>query len=102
MTLRLSDFPRCCTTKILHEFGDSGTTPGESLTEDQIVEQATALINQARADGNAIITATTNDSQQTAVRALNRLGFAHSKWASKTRHPETRVRVWYLRLNRED
>jgi len=101
MPVRLQDFPRCCTMKILHEFGDSGTTPGDSLTEDQIVEQVTALVNQARVDGNAFVTATTNDRQETANRALNRLGFAHSRFGSKSRHPETRVRLWYLRLNKE-
>lgn len=103
--LDVFDMPNCCTMKVLSGFGQSAHgglhSRNRQTTEDGIVRDIEEQITLRRQQGMAMLLATTTDEQENANRALRRCGFAHSRFAEKTRHPRTRVRLWYLRLNKD-
>ena len=102
MALRVRDFPVCCTMKVITGFGGTQVagmhTRDVVHTEAEMLEDLERIIREQRGR-MAILTATTNDEQTDANNALREAGFAHSRWAEKESHPETRVRLWYKRLN---
>jgi RNase P/RNase MRP subunit POP5 len=71
----------------------------DTTTEAGLTRAINELVERARREGNAIVMASTNSQQELAVQVLRASGFARSRWAEKSRHPETRVRLWYKRLN---
>ncbi len=101
--LDLHPFPVCCTMQVITGFGGTEVagahTRGREATVDQLVTDLEQCCHTALDRGMAIVTATTNDQQTNANSALRQAGFAHSRWAAKTQHPETTVRIWYKRLN---
>jgi hypothetical protein len=98
-------FPNCCTMAVLTGFGGSAHGGAHSREREHTQEELVGFINTACTEqrdlGMAILTATTSDDQTLAVAALREAGFAHSRWAEKINHRDTRVRVWYKRLNTE-
>lgn len=101
--LELRDFPNCCTMQVIVGFGGTDVAGARLATNPsdraELATQIETLCTQARRSGKAIVHATTNNEQTEAVAALRESGFAHSRWAEKTQHPETTVRSWYKRLN---
>lgn len=101
--LDILDFPNCCTMKVLSGFGGSTVagrrTRDRQATQEQIREDLVTYQERLRVQGMAMAICTTNNEQVDANRALIAEGFAHSKWAIKGNHSETRVRLWYKRLN---
>lgn len=103
----IHNVPGCCTALMMVGLGPTDTAGIRARTanaqNDNTVDGLVVGINQhienARHNGFAILMATTTNQQLAGIEALRRCGFAHSKWAEKTRHPETRVRLWYKRLN---
>lgn len=106
MALMVRDFPVCCTMKILTGFGGTRVagrhTHGVNMSRAEMDADLGRIITEQRDRGMAVLSATTNDEQTDANAALRAAGFAHSRWASKGNHPETRVRLWYKRLNVEE
>lgn len=103
----LHDVPGCCTAKMMVGLGPSTTAGARARAANAQNDNSVAglrrdieqLVTRARDEGNAIIMATTTDQQMDGVEALKQCGFARSRWAEKSRHSETRVRLWYKRLN---
>ena len=103
MKIQIRDFPGCCTAMVL--CGLSGTATAEygpvrKVEKETIKKHLSLLINAFKKEGRmGILTATTNNNQETANQALRELGFKHSRWCSKKQHPNTKVRLWWLPVN---
>jgi len=99
LELQLDYFPQCCTARVIHSFGGTGTAIfAGDVSQKDIEEALERQINQGVDIGIAMLTCTTNDEQTNANKALLSKGFKHSKWMSKEVHPETRVRLWWYPL----
>jgi hypothetical protein len=103
--LDVREVPNCCTMKILTGFGGSAHgglhSRDREYTRPDLVAELIEKCDELRERGMAIVMATTSSDQEIAIASLREAGFAHSKWASKTTHRETQIRVWYKRLNPE-
>ena len=99
--MKAIDFPACCTASIMKDFGESQfAEDGDDLYPEAKIEKFIKdTIAVKRAYGDAMITVITNSEQKRANSVLRKLGFNHSKWAAKSTHPETKIRLWYLVLN---
>ena len=97
--------PNCCTMRVLTGFGQSAHgglhSRDAEYTQPELVIEIREKCEEERLRGMAVLTATTSDDQEVAIASLREAGFAHSRWAEKTNHPDTRVRIWYKRLNPE-
>lgn len=102
----------CCTVVQLHDFAESPqvydfynsdnnkkfynslTRRQEKLTVN-IIKQAIAKVLHSLLDFKAIIIATTNRNQKITNKALQELGFKHTKWVEKE-GGDSDVRLWWL------
>lgn len=98
--MEIKDFPHCCTARIVVNFGESDVAEGgdQAIDEQELDQYLADREHTYRAFGMAMLVATTNDQQTTANKVFLRRGYKHSKWMSKSTHPETKVRLWYLPL----
>lgn len=99
--MEIRNFPGCCTMKVAVGLGDTRTAEYNaygSTDADDVEEELLELVEGYKEAGMAVLTVTTNNQQKVANKVLKRMGFSHSKWCSKTQHPETRVRLWWLPL----
>lgn len=99
--LKSTEFPWCCTGKIIFNFGESsvnasgGFTPSEEDLRRQVVEQ----MGICKQYGHAFVCATVTQEQKIARRVLYNMGFKYSKWMSKSKHPENQVRLYWYPLS---
>lgn len=92
----------CCTASILVGMGGTKLaefTPDHKLTIEEMKGEIGEYLNQERIDGKAVVMCITNNEQTNANQALKECGFSSSYWMSKTQHPETQVKLWWLPLN---
>ena len=100
-----TDFPYCCTAKILAGFGESDVAEGgnrkysEEKIEEYILERIDIYGTPGAFSGLAALVVTTNSEQKTTNKVLRKLGFRHSQWMTKHQHPETKIRIWWYHLN---
>lgn len=94
----------CCTASILCGFGGTNTSeeyilPDEPYkTAEEIKDEIDRLVHRRTINGEAVVTAITNDSQTLANEALEDYGFQSSGWLTKPNHPETKVKLWWFPL----
>ena len=103
MSYKIMDFPHCCTSKLFYDFGESITAEGGSRKVDYKEELKTVvrLINyHINFRQLACLTAITNNEQKTANKIFRRLGFKHSPWMTKSAHKNTKIRIWWLQLDK--
>lgn len=103
--MRITDFPFCCTGKVLVGFGESNTAQAdwngraaERMSHDQKIDWITNELARYKRGGMAFISCTTNNQQKEINAVLKELGFRHSKWMSKKQHANTKVRIWWYCL----
>ncbi len=96
--MKVLDFTGCCTAKVIVGLGQTFTAEYEGKDDISVEDLTHALtyeVKRAKLRGMAIVTATTNNEQKTANKALKLAGFKWTPWCSKTQHRETRVRLWF-------
>jgi len=98
--MNIVDFPHCCTAHIMVDFGESYTAEGgaHSIKSSEIIKKLKFFCGMY--NYHALFVATTNNQQKTANKTLLKLGFSHSRWLSKKQHPNTKVRLWYISINK--
>lgn len=102
-------FPSCCTARVLIGMGKSATADYDAtlastkpLPDYELANEFISQMNAVRRSGDATIVLTLNSDQQQANRVLNKLkpfGWHASGWMSKNRHRETKLRLWYFRVD---
>lgn len=90
-------YPGCCTILVIHGLPNNFENENHI---DGFVREMEGIITQARIGGYAFVSAATTDNQA-CTEYMRSFGFVSSRWGSKARHPENRVKLWYLRLNKE-
>lgn len=96
--MRCKEFPHCCTAHVIVDFGESIIAEGGNHPITKDVIKAYIKMKARIYDHHAFLTATTNNEQKTANKALAELGFKHSKWMIKEQHPQTKVRLWFAHI----
>lgn len=102
----LHPFPGCCTMRVVVGLGETdtaGRAARDAMGDTSVAgleRDLAEMERQARGQGAGIIVAAINNQQANAVQALRNQQWAHSRWASKTYHPETQIRLYYKRINR--
>ena len=112
--MRLSEFPNCCTMKViagvekgLHNgmMGSDCAQDADSLESyimatmgfgkhDEVNDYKVAeLANQAA------IVISTNLSQKFAIEVLKKLDFMSSDWMYKKSHPKEPVKIWWMHID---
>lgn len=95
------DFPSCCTVRILRGFGDvieADKLITHSSSKEQIRRELQEYCRSSK-KVYAMLVVVTNNKQREANAVLLEEGFKHSKWATKDKHPNTKVRLWWKCLN---
>ena len=97
----VEDFPYCCTGNIICGLGESRVAEGGTyhLSKQELKHWIENTVASRKRAGEAFIAVTTNNEQRVANSVLLELGFSHSPWMTKERHPETKVRIWWKHLN---
>ena len=101
--MKIDSIPSCCTAKIVSYFqkatavGPEGMYPGRDIgTSKQ--DLLNEMLVQKLA-GQAMVIAFTNDKQKETNKMLKELGWKSTRWATKTQHPETRLKLWWFALD---
>lgn len=101
-------FPSCCSADILIGMGPSYTADYEaraSYVKESDKGMAESFLNQmnyAKRIGNGSLVVMINSDQQQANRVLNKLkpfGWHCSKWMTKVKHRNTKLRLWYFKVD---
>jgi hypothetical protein len=93
--MRITDFPNCCTAKIVYDFGEtavSGMYKG-ARTKKEVRKYLKEELLWSR--GVACVVVITNSSQKNTNAVLRELGFCHSPWMEKKPHSNTKIRLWW-------
>ena len=88
----------CCTGELFGKLGESMVATGGSAVPDlePLKEEIRQLRRDKRDAGYAFIMCTVNSQQPQAIQMLEELFFQSSGWMGKTRHVETKVKIyWY-------
>ena len=98
--MHIVDYPGCCTAKVITGFGGTSTAeygyrPIGTLTQTEVEEALKSRCKQYKERGHAIITATTNDDQVVANKALEAQGWESSKWCTKGAHGNKKLKLWF-------
>ncbi len=102
--MHMTEFPFCCTAKVVVGFEQSLTAePDKRLwnyvepsSVEVIAKFLVDTIESERGRGHALLTITTNSDQERANKALRKLGFSHSHWMSKPQHTTKKLRLWWV------
>lgn len=106
--MKLDTINSCCTAKMLCGFrldqlgyregvGPAGNYEGDEIGDTK--EQVLAKLLELKFAGQAMVTAFTNDKQVKANALLKEIGFKSTKWATKTQHENTRLKLWWFALD---
>ncbi len=101
--MKIDSIPSCCTAKIFSYFetaaavGAEHQYPGVDIghTKQDLLRE---LLN-LKQSGQAMAIAFTNDKQVNANAMLKEVGFKSTKWATKTQHANTRLKLWWMALD---
>ena len=101
-------FPSCCSAQILIGMGPSDTADYEARdsydrsSDKGMAQQFLNQMNHAKRIGNGSLVVMINSDQQQANRVLNKLkpfGWSCSKWMTKLKHRNTKLRLWYFKVD---
>ena len=98
-------FPGCCTVRVVVGFGNTMIAEYGWNVDNTVEEIKEYLVSEAhfqKRNGKAMLTATTNNQQKTANKALRAVGFKRTKWMSKPQHPHTKVALWWKVLQEQE
>jgi uncharacterized protein YfdQ (DUF2303 family) len=103
--MQITEYRNCCTAQIVYEFTkcvynrEKATFYDVDESSEKIVEYLITQCIEKKHGGWATITAITTNNQTEANKALKQLGWKHSRWMSKTRHTESKIRLWWIELD---
>ena len=106
--MKLELFPSCCSTNILIGMGPSDTADYEARasyvksSDKGMAESFLKQMDYAIRIGNGSLVVMINSDQQQANRVLNKLkpfGWHCSKWMTKGKHRNTKLRLWYFKVD---
>jgi hypothetical protein len=106
--MKVDNVASCCTAVVLSSFrfdGDGVPAQGADYNYPgmKVEETKEALLNEMlklKNEGKAMVTAFTNDKQVKANAFLKDIGFKSTKWATKTSHANTRLKLWWFALDK--
>jgi len=101
--MKIDSIASCCTAKILSYFqtgpavGPEDMYPGRDIgrTKEDLLRE----MREHKEAGQAMFIAFTNDQQKDANKLLKEVGFKSTKWATKTQHANTRLKLWWFALD---
>ena len=93
--LKVKDFPMCCTSKVLCDFGGTSVADGYVGAHVKTKDLEKEILRAIWDYGHHCLTAFTNDQQKKANKLLLKHGFQHSVWMSKSQHRNTKIRLWW-------
>jgi hypothetical protein len=107
--MKVANIFSCCTAVMLSSFrfdelgygdavGPDNAYPGMPVPETK--EALLAEMLKLKNEGKAMVIAFTNDKQVKANAFLKDIGFKSTKWATKTAHKNTRLKLWWFALDR--
>lgn len=105
--MNLSAFPGCCSASILKNFneGKHAQTDGyynfRNVDLKRAKNEIKAFVNRAKDQGDGLVVIITNDTQTYINKVLLAMKVEHSPWCKKKQHPDTRIRVWYIRTDKK-
>lgn len=115
MDIKIFDVENVCSAKMIAGFGQANTTSyaavqvsDSEVTEDALREGIRKRVMEHQKDTHmglarmAMLVAYTSDLQVLANKVLKEQGFQHTRWMSKGKHPETKLRMWWFPLNHQD
>lgn len=90
---------KTCTVQIIAGFGEENTAyhsirPDEEWTESSLRDAIIRELEGHRC--KAMVVAYTTQNQKLANKVLKDLGFQHTRWCSKEKHEETKLRMWWF------
>lgn len=98
----LVDFPGCCTAKILTGFGETEygeyrfRPEGNKLKDGELTEYLNKQVPWLKRSGQyALVFATTNSHQKTAIKELEAFGFQRTPEVAKEAHHDANLIGWY-------
>ena len=102
------DFPKCCTAHIIGCFGESNTAASDYGAWNRVDPSSETVIEKfirnevkkVKAQGHCLIAITTNNKQTKINNVLTKLKVDHSAWMCKSQHRQTKVRIWYIDVNK--
>lgn len=101
--MKIASIPSCCTAKIVSYFQTAAAVgPEHQYPGLNIGNSKQDLLNEMlrqKHNGQAMVIAFTNDKQKDANKMLKEIGWKSTKWATKTQHPETRLKLWWFALD---
>ena len=103
MGYRHTDLRYCCTATLLYDFGESEVSEGgpyESDFETELSNTIDIINRYLLFRDKACLMAITNSEQSVANKVFTTLKFRHSAWMTKDAHKETKIRIWWLPLDK--
>lgn len=104
--IKIEMFPACCTGVLMSAFGGYAAVGGVEYDQDgreqpeQVIHRTvSATIQNAAFNGDAFVCVTSNNKQVRLNKILRELGFESTPWMSKKKHVNTKVRIWWYRIN---
>jgi hypothetical protein len=100
--MNIDTIDSCCTAQILSGFGRAAAAMEPNQYEGrEIGNTKQDLLNELlrlKNSGHAVVIAFTNNKQHKGNKLLREVGFKRTIWMEKTRHPETKLRLWWMPL----
>ena len=108
--MKVTNFPYCCTARIIYDFGESNLAEGGDYDQDPVKLKEYIEDTVSKYDGSrgyfspaiGALIAITNNQQKVTNRVLRKMGFDHSTWITKKDHPESKIRIWWYRIKEKD
>jgi hypothetical protein len=94
----------CCTAKIIsylepaEAVGSKDQYPGTDIGDTE--EALLKTLKDEKLKGNAMVIAFSNNKQKKANKMLKKLGFKSTRWATKTKHSQTKLKLWWFALDK--
>ncbi len=101
--MKVSSIDSCCTAKMVSYFGQAAAVGPENMYPGRDIGTTKQdLLNEMlrqKLAGQAMFIAFTNDTQKEGNALLKEVGFKSTKWATKTQHANTRLKLWWFALD---
>lgn len=92
-------FPRCCTGILVSNFGGYAADVTRERDSDVTRAALQKAIATGKVSGDAFVCVTSNNRQRKLNKILRELGFVSTPWMGKRKHVDTKVRIWWYRIN---
>lgn len=97
MSLRIGDYPNCCTSKVLYAFGGSNAAMygrENTQTKEQMAAEVKEKMLFSQRQGYGILSAMLTTEQTQAAEVLAGLGWQKAIESNKKNHSDTKLQLW--------